>query len=470
MVKDKIANTNNDESWRNISGEFYQWTQTKEPERPYIHDYSKTLVMKLGISVPDGKGGSRVLCNLEQALEIIKKLDVITLYIPKIIYLVGWQFNGHDDKYPSWAQVNTAIKRKEDKTAEDSLKWLMDEAFKYNTTVSLHINMTDAYKDSPLWDIYIENDLISKKEDGSLKDIGTWNNKTAYQVFYKNEWEKGFAVKRIDSLLEILPIERAGTIHIDAFICRPSEGHNVSVREEQEYRRKIFRYWRDRGIDVTSEFIYRETGEDDLVGLQPMAWWFNQSEQGYWERPAKLFCGGQINSDLPGDMTHEFLFGSNMHGEGHFSKENWEKSFMKDFCMRTALWFYLNSHDRISCRYEAISKIVCYSEGLCSIVPDKVIRQKDFIICEKENVFVPALWSEKRGILAYSSEGYHNKQWKLPEDWDDVCFVQSYRISSDGISPLTGIEVYDNSVGISMLPGQTILLVPAQEDKLVGVV
>ena len=37
-----------------------------------------------------------------------------------------------------------------DATAEESLRWLMREARKYNCLVALHINMFDAYEDSPL--------------------------------------------------------------------------------------------------------------------------------------------------------------------------------------------------------------------------------------------------------------------------------------------------------------------------------
>lgn len=456
---DKIVNTKV-EDWRNISGEFYQWINIKKPERPYIHDYSRTMVMKLDLSIPDGQGGTKVFCNFEKALDIIKKVNVITLSIPKIVYLVGWQFNGHDDKYPSWAEVNVALKRDEDETAAQSLRWLMEEAYNYNTTVSLHINMTDAYKDSPLWDTYVENDLISKNEDGSLKDIGTWNNKTAYQVFYKNEWEKGFAVKRIDELLNMLPIEKAGTIHIDAFFCRPSEGHNVKVEEEQEYRRKIFRYWRDRGIDVTSEFVYREAEIDDLVGIQPMAWWFNQDEKDYMERPANLFCGGQINSDLPGDMSHEFLFGTNMHGEGHFSKDNWEQGFLKDFCLRTAIWYYLNSFDRKAVEEKNGNKVVGYSDGLSTVLPEKIIKHNDFILCEGENVFVPTLWSSSRQILAYSTDGYVDKSWRLPDNWTDVITLNVYDISKDGVIFLANVHVQEGRVSLSVLKGQTLILVP----------
>ncbi len=68
----------------------------------FRHDYSQTLVMKLVMSVPDGEGGSKVFNTFESALEIIKTTNHLSLGIPKIIYLVGWQYNDHDDKYPAF--------------------------------------------------------------------------------------------------------------------------------------------------------------------------------------------------------------------------------------------------------------------------------------------------------------------------------------------------------------------------------
>lgn len=122
----------------------------------------------------------------------IRATDNLSLGIPKVVYLVGWQYNGHDDKYPAFFDANPLLKRDCDQTALESLRWLMREARKYHTTVSLHINMTDAYDDSPLWNEYVEHDLISKNADGSLKVIGEYNNRKAYQINYQREWEKEF--------------------------------------------------------------------------------------------------------------------------------------------------------------------------------------------------------------------------------------------------------------------------------------
>jgi len=55
-------------------------------------------------------------------------------------YLVGWQFDGHDSKYPSWAEVNPRLKRPQDPDARASFLWLAEEAKRLNAFVSVHID------------------------------------------------------------------------------------------------------------------------------------------------------------------------------------------------------------------------------------------------------------------------------------------------------------------------------------------
>lgn len=134
----------------------------------YRHDYHQSLVYKVMIG---GKGSASFL-QLEEALEIVKQTSDFTRGIQQIVYLVGWQFDGHDSKYPAWSEVNPRIKRPCDSSARTSLIWFMKEARKHNAIVSLHINMTDAYENSPLWKQYLENDLLLKEADGTLRKGG----------------------------------------------------------------------------------------------------------------------------------------------------------------------------------------------------------------------------------------------------------------------------------------------------------
>jgi hypothetical protein len=91
---------------------------------------------------------------------------------PQIVLLTGWQYEGHDSKYPSWEGVNKHLKRDCDETALDSLRWLIREARQYNCLATLHINMFDAYEDSPLFDAYAAKDILARDQDGKLRMTG----------------------------------------------------------------------------------------------------------------------------------------------------------------------------------------------------------------------------------------------------------------------------------------------------------
>ena len=450
-----------------------------EQVRPVItwkHQYDQTLTLKLFLSQAlfDGKlkrrdnGQCNLFLTFAQILEVIKKIDNLSLGIPKIIYLVGWQYNGHDSKYPAWFEANEQLKRPQDKTALESLRWLMNKAKKYHTTVSLHINMFDAYEDSPLWNTYVKNNIIARNADGTLR-AAEWG----YPVSYAQEWKTGFTQKRIDSLCCLLPIQKSGTIHIDAFHSWPpipvfdkngdyrinsSEGPispflDFTVADETEAQRNIFRYWASKGVDVTSEGVdfLRETSFD---GYQPMAWWYG-GLQNYLKWPASYYCGGQDNSEWGK------LFGTSMHGEDIIKEDPLNLSgFSQQFCQKTAVWYFLNRLDR---KYVVIAKdykSVQFSNDIRTFLSgDKyIISQGGVVLVENEDVFIPALWLEKPSIIAYSKNGYKDKEWKLPKEWKDVHSVKLNRVSIKGKSWLENINIQTGILKLTLANDEMVLI------------
>lgn len=386
-------------------------------------------------------GRSEVFLTIEEALTVIKKIDRLTLGIPKIVYLVGWQYNGHDSKYPAWFAGNEKLKRPQDKDCLESIRWLMAEAEKYHTTVSLHINMFDAYEDSPLWDEYVEHDIIAKNADGTFR-AAEWG----YPVSYAREWETGFAQKRIDSLCKILPVQRAGTIHIDAFHTWPpipveengatridlSEGPispflHFSVEDETEAQRQIFRYWALKGIDVTSEGVdfLRETA---FEGYQAMAWWFGGLSN-YLKWPADFYCGGKDNSEWGK------LFGTSIHGEDIIRKDPAGLTGLREeFCLNAVPWHYLNGLRRQYLLLHKGYKAVQYSENVRTFLSPETFRisQGETVLLEDGNLLMPAGWISNATLIAYSRSGYRDRAWELPDEFRDIKKLRLYAISAAG--------------------------------------
>ena len=87
-----------------------------------IMEYDKEY---LGAYKMRDNGKSTVYMTCEQALEAIKGMDAVTPGLQKIVYLVGWQYNGHDSKYPAFFEGNPLIKRACDDDPLDSVRWLM---------------------------------------------------------------------------------------------------------------------------------------------------------------------------------------------------------------------------------------------------------------------------------------------------------------------------------------------------------
>jgi len=396
------------------SGEYYDYTRTMKPERPWLLPYHQSLVYLIMNCTRDGDGNvEEVFLTFEQTLDVIRRVHNLTCGIPQVAYVIGWHHEGHDSKYPHWGEVNRHLKRDRDDTALESLRWLIREARAYDCTVSLHLNMFDAYEDSPLWDLYVERDIIAKDADGEVIPGKAWGGMTSYQVSYTQEWKSGLAQKRIDDLMEMVPELKEGkTIHIDAFLgARPlareepiSPYLGYTKEAEVATQRKIYRYWRDRGIDVTSEWVNGFRG-DRFVGLQPWTW---HGGDGVADLPDELYCtnvmdrarhlGGEHGSELPPE-------------------------YLEEFCLKVLPWHYGNNPD---------------GDGDLAKMVDGA------------DVCVPALWCDERTIIAYSRDGYDERSWQLPPDWQDVAKVALSRITLQGAQLMGEIPVADGKIALRM--------------------
>ena len=399
---------------RDPSGEYYDYTKTMRPERPWLLPYHQSLVYLIMLATRGGDGRMDKLClTFEQALDAIRKVHNLTCGIPQIVYLIGWHHEGHDSKYPDWGEVNRHLKRPGDATALESLRWVIREARRFNATVSLHLNMFDAYPDSPLWDEYVAKDIIAKDAQGKVIPGKAWGGMTSYQISYTQEWKLGLARKRIDGIIAMVPeLVEGKTIHIDAFLgARPlareepiSPYLGYTKAEEVATQRKIYRYWRDRGIDVTSEWV-NGFRDDRFIGLQPWTW-----------------HGGGAVADLPDALycTNVMEEAREFHGDPTGPEY---AAYPAQFFLKVVPWYYGNhpggGDDRASM---VVGTDVC----------------------------MPALWCQEPTLLAYSKAGYANRTWCLPDAWRGVRRVRLDRLAFDGTRPAGDKEVSNARISLAL--------------------
>lgn len=443
----------------NISGEVYDYTLTMAPERPYMLQYHKTMMLKLFMSRPDGNGGSNVGLTFSDALDVIKGLDNLSRGVPKIVYLVGWQYEGHDCKYPAFHQFNEALKRPEDATARDSYNWLREEAKKYNTTVSVHVLLFDAYTDSPLWHEYVKNDFLCLDASGLFMQRAVYNGMPMYDVNICNEWQKGALQKRLDELAELTNLADAKTVHFDAFFGRESPYHGTTVAQMETTMRKVLRYLRDREIDVTAEF-YHNNGErvDPMFGLQAGAWWMDLTSSERAALPPTLIAGGRNGLFGTTWAEESFLFGDNYSAEDDFNwidvhpdrnlKTAW-KSAKLGIATHTVPYMYFNCHKVLE--YDSDSKTATYDDGLVANFKEMTVKHNDVLLRDHDNTFYPLPWvTGRKEIMAYSKNGYSRKRWTLPADWDGVTEVTVCTVTPEGLADPQTITVEDGTLTLSL--------------------
>ncbi len=439
---------------------------------PFWVDYSKTLVMKMDFHMM--ARNNAVNMNFGDALEIIKKYDNVTRGIPKIVYMVGWQSDGHDTGYPSWDEVDEYLKIP-GMTAKESLAYLMQEAKKYNTTVSFHLNMTTTYTDSPLYDEYFAKDILGRRADGGQTVYGEGG-----VISYTRDWELGTMQRRMERLVETYPTMAEGhTVHSDAFhIVVPQsttgfgkaepvsqyaqDKYGYSRSTDIESMRKMFQYWRTLGLDLTSEFVdsYRPSdvsGNEAFIGLQPMAWHFRKTATSWnMDIPATLYTGGDGGSPL---------FGTSHNPEGSLLPGKSASGWLSDFASSTLSWQYLNHFDRIS----ATDNSVQFSDGVTTENTAKgvVIKEDGKVLAEGTDYFIPALWKEESPeVIAYSKGGYKDREWELPRGWEGVKAADVYEITGNEMAQpaMTGVDISNGKITLSIAAGKGYSVVPAGTD------
>ena len=408
---------------REPSGEYYDYTKTMKPERPWLVQWHQSLVYRIMHGLRNGEGNlDELFLTFEQGLEVIKRVHNLTCGVPQIVFLTGWQFEGHDSKYPSWAEANRHLKRPVDTTALDSLRWLIREAREYKCKATLHINMFDAYPDSPLFDEYVEKDIIAKDKAGNPIIGNEWWGMDCYHVSYAQEWKHGLARKRIDDLLTMVPeIRENNCVYLDAFLGARKDDQEGPIspylgftkEDEAATQRKIFRYWRDRDIDVASEWVIGMK-VDRFVGLQPYT-----------------AAQGELIEDLPDEL---YTTGPVYY---EFREESEPADFYERFCLKFLPWFYKNNPD----------------------------AQGDQQMKDGSDIFMPALWCEEKTIIAYSKEGYESRTWQLPPNWEGVGKVNLAALSADGPKPTGEADVIDGRITLRVKRNEALMV---QEKRKAG--
>ncbi len=255
--------------------------------------YMNSLVYKLFLDSP----GQEQYTTFDEALETIRRVHYLTNGAPQVVYLVGWQHEGHDTGYPDTFVVNKRL------GGTRALRKLFEEAEKLNAVISFHDNFDDAYQGSSGWD----PSIVGQNGKGDLIQGGVWAGGQSYIISPKVYVASGKAQRRVDKMMETFPLKKS--IHLDVMSATPMRyDHNPTVfagaDDNMAARKTILEMWKKRGIDVTSEAL-------TAVFCGPITH--------YWHI-SKAQEGGPFSSETPAPIVPLMLHGKVTWGGGVDSK------------------------------------------------------------------------------------------------------------------------------------------------------
>ena len=437
---------------------------------PYVHEYDQVLVYKIAVDYCPANPMPPL--NAAQTLDVIRRIDNLTRGIPKIAYLVGWQYRGHDTGYPALDKVNQRLKRPEDADALDSLRWLMREGPKYHTLVSLHVNFSDCYlDDNALGPYYKERDIIVRNGDGTHRQGYAWCDHMAYRASnFRNWYQDTFKEKQIGPLFAMLPeLAAAGTLHPDAWYSIDDPYYGVTDAMDCEAMRQMTVYVRRTyNVDLTTEFDRRRPPNTDFVLYHPMLWhiaWDERTPPDPMKIPSYFLSGVNAKTwSSSAETVQSKFFGEGAPFESEVEKDPVKiPGGLKSFATRALPWYYLNRKLRLSFDGQSAR----FTDDVATFYPGKYVMKvgADFLQ-DGNDVCIPVLWRTNKEVIAYSADGYARRSWKLPENWEGIRKADVFRITPDGpVLKQKGLAVApDRTINLTLGRDEGVSILPVGAD------
>lgn len=166
----------------------------------------------------------------------------------QVVYLVGWQRNGHDTEYPVPYRYGFSPRLGPNEW-EETLAF----AKAHNTILSFHDNFDDVYQFEDIDTDWIATDSRGRKKKGWL-----WAGGMSYLLSPKAYNLSGEMAHRVKQTVETYHIE--DSYHLDVLSAEVRRYDFApktlsGARENVEYKKKIVEEFNRYGIDITSELL-----------------------------------------------------------------------------------------------------------------------------------------------------------------------------------------------------------------------
>jgi hypothetical protein len=388
--------------------------------------------------------------TLKQAKEIITYVNNITDGIPQIIYLVGWQYKGHDTGYPALDKLNEAMGTREE------LLSLSKYCDSLNSVLSMHCNIDDAYKANRDF----TPDIMGTDYDGTPIFWEIFAD-SAFHISHYKDVKTGSIFRRLEEMMSVFPLQKS--IHFDAMRitnCNPEweKDGNGMVEEFELGLKPIVQWLNNKGITVTTE-----TQNGNPIDLSPLVagvWTYFHLIFEYKQiYHGKIVAGGtpesmatlRYSSGIGNSITQDFSY-KKYHGQLPFETER-EK--IKDIIYQSSLLYhFLNKREMLEANRDDNGYLIRFSGGVTSRFDNSTnhleVKWNDVLLANDDDRFIPV----HGGIYAYSLKG-SDCSWVLPQEYRNRG-LKIYEVTGKGRKAFTGFRIEGDKIRLKLGPHQAV--------------
>ncbi len=425
--------------------DYYFWLN-KQLSRNFRNLHKERIWYKIFCASPE----VGISTSFDQAHEIIKSIFNVTDGFPQTVYLVGWQMNpknnkiGHDTNYPTLNHLNLKLGTKED-------FWIFFEDMKkYNTIMSCHINIDDAYKSSTDWD----ESIMCTEKDGSPFRWEKYNNEQSYHISHTKDVESGKIFQRLDEFFQSLPIEKM--IHIDAMRnsnLNWQEGDFITAIDELYAGLiPIFRYFKQKGIEVSMEGL--DFHPTEYAGIVSGIWHKKKDRN-------QVYFGNLVGGgfDKLSDYTTGFAW--SIYQDIYWERfQDWDQ-ILDEILTGSLLSRFLLQYEMKSLQLLPLKRgyDIYFSEDMHAKYKAKQleISKEDYYIVKNGVYMIP--FPEK--IYLYSKE-YQNLEILLPKEWRTES-IQVFQLSKQGKKQISDYSYEMGVLSINLQSRSPLLIKRSKE-------
>lgn len=347
-------------------------------------------------------------------LDNVKKFNLGTDGFGQNIIIKGYQTEGHDASHPDFANINKRA------GGEEDFRTLLEESEKYNANIGIHINHTEAYPEAKQYGPQL------------VSDTGGWSwYDSAKQIIRENDIlnEEDGMGKRLEELAEKAP--GIDMVYVDVYSDERWPAHKLTSKLNE----LGWAIGSEYGQALPQQSVWTHQLKSNYNSTGDLLHFVNHQEQ-------ELF----LSSNLFRGPKDAYRSTNGFNGwQGASDYNNTIKDFYTNFLPNKYLMNFPMS------QWEDANKAVLgkNNEVVTTYENNKNTITKDGkVIADGNKLFIP--WNpETEDKIYHWTDVDGSTTWDLPNSWSDLENVVLYKVTDEGKTEKTLVDVKNGQVKLN---------------------